>query len=208
MRKTSSRLMLSVGIFLCFCASVSAQRFKSGLLAGLNTSQITGDNLAGYNKPGLNAGIWLNTSWKEKWTLWMAMEYLPKGSKKNISAKDSIPTYYRLQLHYIEVPVMVSYQLMNKLSLETGISTGVFISSREEDEFGDMSGAYSPREQFSRYDISFAAGLFWHINSKWKFNLRSLNSIFPVRKHDQQTSLRLNQGQYSSCVMGRLFYTF
>jgi len=196
-------------LLLALSTASIAQKFDAGFQVGLNTSQITGDDLAGYNKPGITAGIWVKRQFANpKLSAWMEISYLPKGSKKNLRASDSIPTYYRLHLNYVEVPLSINYRITPKLSLETGLSCGVYINHVEEDEFGDLSGIYSPREQFARTDISFNAGGNWHINEKWMFNVRVANSIFPVRKHDLETSFRLNRGQYSSCVMGRLFYTF
>jgi hypothetical protein len=201
--------LISTLLFFVFSSSVNAQKFDAGFQVGLNTSQITGDDLAGYNKPGITAGIWVMRHFANpKISAWMEISYLPKGSKKNLRPSDSIPTYYRLNLNYIEVPLTLNYRITTKLSLETGLSCGVYISHSEEDEFGDLSGIYGSREQFARTDISFNAGGNWHINEKWMFNVRVANSVFPVRKHDQETSFRLNRGQYSSCVMGRLFYTF
>jgi hypothetical protein len=199
-------------VFFLLCIGsiqgVFGQRFNSGIQLGLNTSQITGDNLAGYNKAGVTAGIWVNRQLTERLSLWMELSYLPKGSKKINSPSDSIPDYYRLHLNYIEVPLSLNYRIHPKISIESGISCGAYISHIEEDVNGDLSGLYGPREQFKSTDISFNAGLNWHFNSKWMFNVRNANSIFPVRNHDQQTYFRLNRGQYTSCIMGRIIYQF
>lgn len=200
-----ARLCLGVGLF--FWYPLNAQKFQGGWLAGLNTSQITGDNLAGYNKPSLTAGVWVARSWKEeRWGLTMEMTWLPRGARSVLRAEDSIPSLYRLNLRYIEVPVMLSYRIYKQFVLETGIGTGIYVSHKEEDEFGDMSGIYGPREQFARFDISYNAGVTWRFHTKWSLNVRSANSMFPVRNHDQSTKFRLNQGQYSSSIMARLIY--
>jgi hypothetical protein len=202
------RHLLLLFLFICAIQVAWAQKFNSGLQFGLNTSQITGDNLAGYNKAGLTAGIWVNRQITERMSIWMELSYLPKGSKKLNSPSDSVPDYYRLHLNYIEVPISINYRVHPKMSIETGISCGAYISHTEEDVNGDISGIYGPREQFKSTDISFNAGLNWHFNSKWMLNVRNANSIFPVRNHDQQTYFRLNRGQYTSCIMGRILYQF
>lgn len=189
-------------------SNLYGQAFQGGLLAGINTSQITGDDLAGYNKLSLTFGAFVKTKLSDKSSLQMEIAYLGKGSHKNLNPKDSIPTLYLLRLRYIEVPLVFQYNLTSKLSLETGPSLGVFFGSREEDLYGDMSGMYSSREQFKRFELSYTVGGTWIINPKWHFNIRSANSIFPVRDHDQSTSYRLNKGQYSSCIMGRLMMNF
>ena len=182
--------------------------FQGGLLFGINTSQITGDNLAGYNKLSPTLGAFVRMKLGEKSALQMEMAYLGKGAHKNLHPSDSIPTLYLLRLHYIEVPLVFQYDYNKKLNLEIGPSLGVFFGSREEDNYGDMSGMYSSREQFKPFDLSFTVGGTWRFNDKWSFNIRSANSIFPVRNHDQNTSYRLNKGQYTSCIMGRFFVNF
>jgi len=184
------------------------RKFYSGVLFGLNTSQITGDDLAGYDKPSFCFGAFVKRKFGERMSLLMELSYLPKGSRKNISPKDSVPTFYSLKLRYIEIPLMFQYTIKSKFTLEVGPSVGVLLSFSEEDIFGDLSGNYSTREQFKRTDISFNAGINYAITEKWTFSLRSANSMFPVREHDQQTKFRLNRGQYSSCIMGRLLLNF
>ncbi len=199
-------------IFLAFNLkaqqATSNKKFYSGVFFGLNTSQITGDDLAGYDKPSLTFGTFVKRKFGENFSILMELSYLPKGSRKNISPKDSIPTFYSLKLRYIEIPVMFQYTIKSRITLEVGPSIGVLLTYKEEDIFGDLSGNYSTREQFKRTDISFNAGINYLLNDKWTFSLRSANSMAPVRNHDQQTKFRLNRGQYSSCIMGRLFYNF
>ena len=188
--------------------SESNKKFYSGVFVGLNTSQITGDDLAGYDKPSLIFGTFVKRKFREHFSVLMELSYLPKGSRKNITPIDSIPTFYSLKLRYIEIPIMLQYTIKSRITLEVGTSIGVLLSYSEEDIFGDLSGNYSTREQFKRTDISFNAGISYSLNENWTFSLRSANSMAPVRNHDQQTKFRLNRGQYSSCIMGRLFYNF
>ena len=199
-------------IFLAFDLNAqqttSNKKFYSGLFFGLNTSQITGDDLAGYDKPSITFGTFVKRKFRNNFSVLMELSYLPKGSRKNIFPKDSIPTFYSLKLRYIEIPIVLQYTIKSRITLEVGPSIGILLSYSEEDIFGDLSGNYSTREQFKRTDISFNAGINYSLNNKWTFNLRSANSMAPVRNHDQQTKFRLNRGQYSSCIMGRLFYNF
>ena len=46
--------------FLISAWNVQAQEFGAALLIGSNFSQVDGDQLGGYNKVGLNAGLEIN----------------------------------------------------------------------------------------------------------------------------------------------------
>ena len=191
-----------------FSQNAPTKIFQGGFLFGMNTSQISGDNLCGFYKLSPTLGSFVRMKFGEKSSIQMELDYLGKGAHKNIKPKDSISTIYNLRLHYIELPLVFQYNYNSNLNLEVGPSLGVFFWSREEDNYGDMSGIYSSREQFKPFDLSFTVGGTWMINEKWSFNIRFANSIFPVRDHDQNTSFRLNKGQYTSCIMGRFFVNF
>jgi hypothetical protein len=77
-------------MFAVIFTSASAQSFQGGIYAGINTSQITGDDLAGYNKLSAAAGVFGRRTFGDKWAFMMELGYLGKGSKKNLSPRDSI----------------------------------------------------------------------------------------------------------------------
>jgi hypothetical protein len=204
------RWKLGITSLLLTVSSISKAQssFKGGLIVGINTSQITGDDLAGYNKLSPDFGVFVRRYFGDKFSMQMEMQYLGKGSHKNLNPKDSVPTLYLLRLHYIEVPLMAQYDYNTKLNIEVGPSLGVLFKSREEDLYGPLLGNNSSREQFRPLELSFNVGGTWKFNDKWSINIRSANSVFPVRNHDQKTSYRLNKGQYSSCIMGRILMNF
>lgn len=193
---------------LAIALQSSAQKFEAGFQVGLNTSQITGDNFSGYNQPGLIAGIWTTRALDTKSKIILEMQYLPKGSRKNSKPTDVTFIFYRLRLHYIDIPLVYQYKVHTKFSLESGLSYGALIGVYEADENGPFTGNFASEEQFKRSDISFIAGINWFMNERLTFNVRSTNSILPVRDHQNQVTTFLNRGQYSNCVMGRLLYQF
>jgi hypothetical protein len=199
---------LLVILTLIFSTSNAQEnKFNAGILFGLNTSQITGDDLAGYDKPSLTFGGFVKREFGRS-AITMELAYLGKGSRKNFGPKDSIPTFYKLQLHYIEIPILFQFKFTPKLQAEIGPSMGVLLSYTEEDIYGDLSGEYASSEQFKRTDVSFNMGASWLFSKKWTLNIRNANSIFPVRDHDQKSHYRLNKGQYNSSIMGRIIYQF
>jgi len=98
-------LILSCCIF--FASSLSAQRFKAGLIAGINLSQLDGDDLAGYNKLGLNVGGRVVANLQGKWDASLELLLSQKGSRFN--NKDGFSIYERIHLNYVEAPVMINF---------------------------------------------------------------------------------------------------
>lgn len=189
-------------------APVLAQPFRGGVFAGFNTSQITGDDLAGYDKLSPLAGGLVRWPFAKNLSLQLEIGYIGKGSRKNLSPRDSIPTFYLLRLHYIEVPLLIQYRIKPQIEIETGPSVGVLFRWYEEDTFGPLSGPNSSREQFKPFDFSWSFGGTWWFKDNWGIGLRNLSTMFPVRSHDQKSTYRLNRGQYSSSIFGRIIYLF
>src|SRR5258706_2393375 len=79
-RMRKNPLFLIISIFICPALS-QAQNFKAGAFAGISTSQVSGDNLAGFNKVGLYAGGFVKNSLGEKWEMQMVKSYIGKGSR-------------------------------------------------------------------------------------------------------------------------------
>ena len=66
---------LLIPFLLFFALSVNAQRFKGGILIGMNASQIEGDGWAGFYKGGLLAGAFVNTDLKDKFGAQLEIKY-------------------------------------------------------------------------------------------------------------------------------------
>ena len=76
--------MLKKFAILLFCGfltlSNQAQSGDGGIILGLSTSQVGGDDLGGFNKAGLLAGMFANQSISPLLSFQMEMTYIQKGS--------------------------------------------------------------------------------------------------------------------------------
>ncbi|MGM0497765.1 MAG: outer membrane beta-barrel protein, partial [Bacteroidota bacterium] len=123
---------LFIAIALLFVTALSyGQRFHGGPMAGLVVSQVDGDNLGGYNKPGFRAGGWVNTDISKLTTLQLEMQYIQKGSKISEQELKS-GRYYHVQLNYLQVSFLGKYELTPKLKGEAGIAGGYLFEALED----------------------------------------------------------------------------
>src|SRR2546429_328651 len=127
----------------------TAQKFNAGVLAGFVASQVDGDHLSGYDKPGVKAGGYVNRKISDKINLQFEMEFIQKGSRRPLDIINNI--FYLLRLNYVEAPLMISYIITPKWSIEGGASVAVLISSHEEDETGIPYPTYT-EPAFNSYD--------------------------------------------------------
>ena len=190
--------------FVCNVLLADAQTFKAEILAGVATSQVSGDQLAGFDKAGVIAGAGVKTRLSKKVDLGFEMYYIQKGSSKQSDVAKNDLTYYKLRLNYIEIPILLEYHLSEKFGIELGPSVGSLIASSEEDENGELIG----QPPFIKYEVNGLGGFVYHIASNWGLHLRGEQSLLPVREHSSKVVYRLNRGQYNSVLLFALFYQF
>ena len=121
---------------LCF-AITSAQNFDAGLIGGFCTSQVSGDNLSGYNKLGSRFGAYISYPINKKMSYQLEMQFLQKGSKKPYT--ENSPETYLFELNYIELPATLNYQVKKGISIESGLGTAFLVGYKEQDEITDIN---------------------------------------------------------------------
>jgi hypothetical protein len=189
---------------LLFTFSTFAQkRFVAGVKAGLSTSQVEGDTYGGFDKAGLDAGIYVNGKLKEKWTAQMEIIFIQKGSKHNSNAENNDYTYYYLGLNYIEVPVLFQYH-QKKFLIEAGPAFGYLINSKEYNENGEVFMALP----FNSYEISAGLGISYAITKNLSIDWRYSNSLMAIRGFQSGGHRWNNPGQRNNVMAFTLNYQF
>ena len=198
-----NRILILI-LFAVIPFSLPAQQFRAGVIVGVSATQISGDQLAGYNKPGLVAGGMVSTSVSKKFDVAMEILFFQKGSKKNADPEKEDYNSYLLRLNYFEVPVMVQWNFSKRFALEAGPTFGALVSEYEEDQYGELAN----RRPFNKFELGFAGGMKVHFSQKFSFIARIESSVLPVRDHYSGESYRLNKGQYSAALLFAMQYTF
>ena len=183
---------------LCF-AITSAQNFDAGLLGGFSTSQVTGDNLSGFNKLGSRFGAYISYPINKKMNYQLEMQYLEKGSKKPFT--ENSPETYLFELNYIELPTTLNYQVKKGIYIESGIGTAFLVDYKEQDEIADIN-----TDKPNTFAIDFLLGVQYQFKKNLRLNIRYANSISRIRKHASEEELGLNSGQFSSLVTFAFMY--
>ena len=190
---------------LLFCGflalSIQAQNFGGGIILGLSTSQVSGDNLGGFNKAGLLAGGFIDLQLSNTLKIQMEMTFIQKGSN---NAKMNENSYSDISLSYVEIPLLLKYQQSRTIAIEWGIETAFIISASDNDIYGQIT-SNSTRE-FNTTDIGVFIGLNYFINTRLILNSRISNSILPIRTHASGATFQLNKGQYNSVLSFSLHY--
>ncbi len=186
-------------LFLIAGLSLKAQRFKAGLMAGVSTSQVSGDNLSGFDKAGVLIGGLVNTKFSDKFSSEMELIFIQKGSKTKSTAED----FYKISLGYLEMPLLLRYHNKN-LIIEAGPSIGFLLSSNIENLYGPVTS----EKPFNLVETSINLGINYPVYKNLKMVLRGNQSILPIRPHESGATTFFNQGQYNSVLLFGLQYIF
>ncbi len=196
-------------IFCLLSVSVVAQNFKGGLRVGFTGTQISGDDLSGFNKMGAYAGGFVNWRFpnQPKWAVQMEINFIMKGSSKFLIAdKDgNIGDKYVLTMCYTETPFLAKFNIIKGLEIELGPSINFLVYAVEKDANGIIPG----RQQFRLGELSAIGGITYLFKEHYGINLRYSQSIIPVRVNDgYHGDYRMNKKQFNSAIAFSLFYQF
>ncbi|MEO6902004.1 MAG: porin family protein [Bacteroidia bacterium] len=183
--------------------SIAQNRFLLGVKAGLSASQVSGDNLAGFNKAGLIGGLTLNTKFNNQWGAQLEMLYIQKGSKAINKPSDPNYEYYLLQLDYIEVPLLLQYH-QKKFIFEAGPGFGYLVREKEYNAFDDITGI----RPFNKSELAINLGVSYLLFNKFEIGWRYTNSISSIRNHVSGAKVWYNPGQQNTVMAFTLTYKF
>jgi hypothetical protein len=167
-----------ISFLLCvfLLSPLYAQHFKGGVLAGINASQVDGDNQAGYNKLGVMAGAFVIYPVSANFDFQLEMKYMGKGAKKKTTANDL--SQYTSSLNYIDIPVLLRLNTKIKLGWEMGLSFNYLFSSSEKDEYGNLPAESSM--DFKPFELSYLIGVKYDLTTNWSAGLRYSYSLLSI----------------------------
>jgi hypothetical protein len=199
-------------ILLVLTQSVDAQGFQGAIAIGGNLSQVDGDEVVGFKKIGFNGSAIAILPIKEKWAISIEASFNQKGAYQKLpfeaDPSKSLP-YYRLQLNYAEVPLMLHFTDKEFLTFGLGLSYGRLVGV-EEIEWGEQSAVALYSGDYLRTDLNGLVDIRFPIYKRLNFNFRYAYSFIPIR---QRTFTNIsgeswNRNQFNNMLTFRLYYIF
>lgn len=203
-------------ILLIFCCSIgftiAAQNFFGGVIAGINASQVDGDNYSGYRQVGFNGGGFVGYQFTKRSGLRFGIEFSQKGARQNPKYDENgnlisnNPYTYIFRENCIDIPVSYLFYLNRLFVFEGGLSyTYIFNAKREYDDTGmnDLS-------DIRKNSINVLLGINVNITKHLFANLRFSYGLTPVGKATTQRTRGLfgEVGQYNNMFTLSLGWNF
>lgn len=189
--------------------SAEAQFIKGAIIFGTNISQVDGDEVYGYKKMGFNFGASAIVPFNNKWAVSIENIYSQKGAYQKPQYADSLSGEYKLNLNYVEVPVLVHYTDKDLITVGAGFSWGRLVKV-DEWEHGTKTNTSLNSGTYSQNDVNILADLRFRIWKKLKFNVRYAYSIPKIRtrEHYNLSGDTWIRKQYNNFLSLRLIYVF
>jgi hypothetical protein len=206
-------------------AGIYGQRIKGELIAGMNLSQVDGDEIYGFDKEGLNMGLGAIVPLGKHFAFSIETLFNQKGSYQGKQEEDVVTDSsgniiaiwtreYKLKLDYLEVPVMIHFVDKDILSVGTGVSYGRLVNVKEWEQGKFIETTTLNGGPYGRNDYNVLFDLNFRIHkkiSRFKFNIRYAYSISKIRTRDFYDKLGVYTGtrdQYNNLFSVRLIYVF
>jgi len=197
-------------LVIVFAGELSAQRFLGGISAGINLTQVDGDDYYGFHKVGLNIGpmVIIPFGKNKKWSVSMELLYSQKGSHHS---GNTDTTTYTLKLDYVEIPVLVHFTDKRLISGGVGFSYGQRVNYKEtKNTFYDS--LYTYKSGLLNFDVSVVADLQIRLWNRLWADLRYQYSIVRLREveitHPDDPKNPETRYQFNNVITIRLCWVF
>ena len=193
--------LLNILLILIYSFNYSySQNFNAGAILGLSTTQVSGDNLAGFHKAGLLLGGFVNRDLNSEMNIQIEMTFIQKGSVNQ--KREKFPDIANINLNYSEVPLIIKLKQSSILQIDLGIQIAALINGYYSDLYGELENQI----KFNKLDLGALIGISYYLNPKVILNTRLSNSIIPIAEHQSGQSYYFNKGKYNTGINFSLQY--
>ncbi|MDX8338117.1 porin family protein [Draconibacterium sp. IB214405] len=189
--------------FLFIVNFAFAQRFDAGIIAGFNGTQVEGDNLKGYHKAGLLAGMFVQTDIAPAIVAGMEIKYSQKGSRRPFDPKQPDTDKYVMKLGYIDIPLFMAFRTNDKSMIIGGIAPGVLIHSKEVNSDGEIPEP--DRQDFNTFDLQPFVGFQFDFLEHASVDLRFALSVIPS-SDKSETNYYFHNGLFNNVISLAFYY--
>ena len=156
------KIILSAIAVMAF-GFTNAQEVKFGVKGGVNFANLTGDVDDASMKVGFNVGGFAEIKVSDKFSVQPELLYSTQGAKEKESGS-GYNAEYKLNLGYLNIPVMAKYYVAQGFSLEAGPQIGFLVNAKSKFESTTggltVSGTEDVKDNFESIDfgVNFGAG--------------------------------------------------
>ncbi|MGY5846631.1 porin family protein [Salegentibacter sp. HM20] len=187
------KFTLTIGLSILALASLKAQEFNFGVKAGANFATLNGDTDELDSRTAIHVGVISEIPIFERFSFQPELIYSAQGAQHSDSEtwEDGTETAdYKINLDYINIPLLAKYYITDGLNLQFGPQLGILLNAKEEEEYtfdGETESYEEEIEDAQTIDFSLAAGVGYQLDMGLFFNARynaGLSNIIETEMDD------------------------
>jgi hypothetical protein len=218
---------LTLSVSLILPQRTWSQHILGAVSAGINLSQVDGDEVYGFNRVGFNGGpsVIIPFGKDKKWSVTMELLYSMQGSRQKseyavtdtVIRRDSLKFYdgYKLSLNYVQIPVIVHFTDKRRFAGGVGFLYGQLVGVTEYEDYNDPRGFVRTnttlQSPYTMADIQVLADIRIRLYQKLWLNARYSYSMFSIRHREFENPFyhtTWTREQYNNVITLRLTYIF
>jgi len=211
------KIIFLIALIICGIQADSfAQIIKGEAILGFNLTQVEGDEVHGFRKPGLQIGAGALIPFKKKWDVSMEVTFNQKGANQRAqySETDSVGKVltgqYKLRLNYVEVPVLVHFTDRDFITIGAGFSWGRLVGVQEWEHGKIVEGTTLNSGTYDKNDFSYIIDLRIKLYGPLKLGIRYQNSMVKIRTREfgDFAGNKWTRDQFNKVLTFKLVYIF
>ena len=178
------RYLIMALAFMLMAGTINAQHVNLGVKGGLNLYNIQNDNGAKYDsKAGFHLGLLGHIHLSKHFAMQPELVYSQQGAKYTTSGTET-----KIDLGYINIPVMFQYMFDNGFRIEAGPQLGIMVNAESE-----TNGVETElNDNLAAIDFALGAGLGWihtpsgfGVDARYNFGLTNINENSSVKSSNR-----------------------
>lgn len=182
MKSSINFFTFTIFIFFLLTTNTQAQLFDAGFVVGPSFSQIEGDDVAGYKKIGLNAGVMVEINFSDIWVASMELLYVQKGSATAFVNNQDFIDDFKIVHEYVEIPFILNYQDKGGMNFGAGVVPVYNVRSRRFELGEEIPNFFDPPNEIKKWGLAAALNLSYRINRFSQVNARWTYDVIPYQK--------------------------
>jgi len=177
--------LISLGIVIgtmSFAQSTDGPRF--GVKAGGNLSSFTGGDSK--SKIGFYAGALVNIPISDAFSVQPEVVYSQQGAKAKDDYEMATYTVKNMEqtLSYINVPVMLQYNVTPEFYLEAGPEFGLLVNAQAKGDINGSSYKANNKDSMKSFNFGAGIGLGYRFTENLGVNVRYIAGVTKILKND------------------------
>ena len=186
-------------------SKVKKSLFRPFVVAGFNAAQVDGDDVAGYTKLGFNGGIGTFIMLPKNFSVGFELLYSQKGAITTKNTRSPQFDYFKLNIDYLDVPIMISYHDKERAIFSLGVIVNNLARTKEE-RGKPQTGVDLQDFEYKQLALEGMANVSFHFSRKFGMNLRFAYSLIDIGKTTYPISKLRDDSQRNNYFTARLFY--